>query len=68
MSDTNKTPAVIAIDSRGFVSADGVCFGKLTSDGESLVVVDRDKRRSQIRGSRFVVVPIKELIKLAKSK
>ncbi len=67
MTNEAKTPTVV-VDSRGFVSADGVCVGKLTSDGESLVIVDRDRRRSQTRGSRFVVIPIKELAKLAKSK
>lgn len=67
MSQDNKTSAV-TVDSRGFISADGVCFGKLTSDGESIVVVDRDKRRSLIRGSRFVIVSISNLVELARSK
>lgn len=67
MDRENKTPAVV-VDSRGFISADGVCVGKLTSDGESIVIVDRDRRRSTTRGSRFVVIPIRELINLATSK
>lgn len=67
MSQEAKTPAV-TVDSRGFVSADGVCVGKLTSDGGSIVFVDRDKRRSQARGTRFVCVPLSELAKLANSK
>lgn len=67
MSQEAKTPAV-TVDSRGFVSADGVCVGKLTRDGVSLVIIDKDKRRSQARGTRFVVVPLTELAKLAKPK
>lgn len=67
MTEESKAPAVV-VDSRGFVSADGVCMGKLTSDGKSIVVVDKDKRRSQLRGTRFVTVPLTELAKLAKHK
>lgn len=67
MSQEANKPAVV-VDSRGFVSADGVCVGKLTSDGGSIVVIDKDKRRSQARGTRFVVIPLAELAKLAKPK
>lgn len=67
MSQEIKSPAV-TVDSRGFVSADGVCVGKLTSDGKSLVVMDRDRRRSEIRGTRFVTIPLTELTRLAKQK
>lgn len=59
---------VVAVDSQGFVRADGVCIGRLTSDHTALTVVDRDRRRSAERGSRYVVVPLTELTKLAPEK
>lgn len=62
-----KAP-VVTVDNRGFVCADGVCLGKLIQDSTALQVVDRDRRRSELRGTRYVVVPLSELSKLVQKK
>jgi hypothetical protein len=56
-------PAV-AVDSRGFVSIDGVRLGRLIRSTQTIQVVDKDRRRSEARGSRFVEVKISDLSKL----
>lgn len=63
----NKSPncPAIAVDSRGFVSIDGVRLGRLTHNKQAIQIVDRDKRRSESRGTRFVEVPISAISKLA---
>lgn len=64
MNETEPTPSTIIVDSQGYVFADGVRFGKLSSTGKSIQILDKDKRRCQVRGSRFVEVPIAELARL----
>lgn len=66
--DSTVRVIVLAVDNQGFVRADGVCLGRLTSDRTSLTVVDKDRRRSAERGSRYVVVPLTELTKLTEKK
>lgn len=66
MSSPRSKTAIVAVDSRGFVYAEGVQLGKLTGDRRGLIVVDKDKKRSQARGSRYVTIPICELGELAK--
>lgn len=56
------------VDDKGFVRVDGVCLGKLTPDGKGIEFVDKNPHRSQVRGSRYVIVQIGELTKLGQSK
>lgn len=66
MNRQKPDASVVNVDRNGFVYVDGVQLGRLTGDGKSIVVADRDKKRSQARGSRFVTVPISELENLTK--
>lgn len=69
MAEEKTAPApVVAVDNQGFVKADGVCLGRLTSDGLGITVVDRDRQRSARRGTRYVVVPLTELSKVTPQK
>lgn len=68
MNTPSPKPPVITVDPQGYVRAEGVCLGRLTADGQALTVVDRDRRRSQERGSRYVTVPLKELTNLGDKK
>lgn len=63
-----KPPSTVTVDSNGFVRVEGVCLGKLTADGQAIQVIDKDRRRSLERGSRYVVVPLTELSNLADKK
>lgn len=61
---SSQSPAII-VDSHGYVFADGVRFGRLSPTGKAIQILDKDKRRSEIRGSRFVEVPLEDLAKLS---
>lgn len=68
MADQKSNAPVVAVDNRGFVYADGVQIGKLTQDRKAIQIADRDRGRSQVRGSRIVTVPLTELAKLSETK
>lgn len=64
MSDTKPIPSTIIVDSQGFVFAEGVRVGRLSPNKNALQILDKDRRRCEARGSRFVEVPIAELARL----
>lgn len=68
MNENKPASSTIIVDSQGYVFADGVRFGRLSSTGKAIQILDKDKRRCEIRGSRFVEVPIAELTKLSQNK
>lgn len=68
VADQKSDAPVVAVDKRGFVYADGVQIGKLTHDRKAIQIVDRDRGRSQVRGTRIVTVPLTELGKLSETK
>lgn len=57
----------VTIDGRGFVSIDGVKVCRLTENGR-LQFCDKDKRRSEVRGTRYVEISAEKLASIAKSK
>lgn len=66
MSETKPIPSTptIIVDSQGFVFAEGVRFGRLSPNRNAIQIMDKDRRRCEARGSRFVEVPIAELARL----
>lgn len=68
MTEKSTKAPIITVDPQGYVRAEGICLGRLTADGQAITVVDKDRRRSLERGSRYVTVPLKELTNLTDKK
>lgn len=64
MNQSKPESRVVQVDTKGNVYASGVQLGKLSGDGKNLLIADRDRRRSQARGTRIVAVPLAELSSL----
>jgi len=58
-----KECAITYDEKNGFLSLDGVKFGRIQYNGGRLVfqVFDKDRRRSQKRGTRFVAIDLESL-------
>lgn len=65
MDENKSAKSSITVDSQGFVFAEGVRFGRLSPNRQAIQILDKDRRRCQERGSRFVEIPIAALTILA---
>jgi len=55
----------IAVDPRGFVRIDGVCIGRLLTEGDVVLfeIKDRNAARSLGRGAQLIRVPVKAMVR-----
>lgn len=62
-----KNP-VVRVDLRGFVHVDGVPVCRYIKERDALEFVDKDRRRSAVRGRRQVEIKLDELVKLRENR
>lgn len=66
--DSPKPSATVHVDVQGYIYADGVRIARISPDKRCLQFLDRDRRRSDQRGSSFVEVAIKDMANLVENK
>jgi hypothetical protein len=55
-------PGTLTVDKQGYIYADGVKIGRVYHERDTIQFCDKNPCRSSLRGSRFVEVPINNLI------
>ncbi len=63
-SQSEGNSSSIRVDRNGFVYADGVRVARYLPEKKSLQFLDKDRKRSSARGSRYVEVSISEVASL----
>jgi hypothetical protein len=65
---TVQPESVLHVDSKGYVYVDGVKVAKYVPEKQCLQFLDKDRIRSNQRGSNVVEVPIAEVAKIGAKK
>lgn len=63
--DKVETSSIVRVDARGYVYVGDVKVCRYVAHSRTLQFCDKDKARSELRGSRYVEVPLAHLLALS---